>query len=528
MSDLNFTLTVPPNISLSTAGSASVPGDWTNCLKRWFIPGFASAQDKKVTEYFTEKFKEFIHSETPIDRERIKSDLDLAEQHIATSRQSTKAEIARLEHYTLVVRDRLKLFAPSQSRHALMDRCRSGNQAALARWLKCGFSEEIFWAHPDLVDFIFQAHLHRHINHPYYKHTITMQHRIARREGQITTVKEPHLLFNGQRMAWSEIRKKIFIDNQARLYTKENGQKKRWTYLENGFTELKDDHFAAPQRLRKLDRAPVLSQIQIVTTHAHPGDWNIVDRVLEGTRHSFIRIIPGAGFSQRHPEMRMEDGSVYSIGWGTNWRDFDICSPLSTLKGRWYCPDDWEFLPQDHCVTTKEVADAKVLKLMEIIRRRSREERPFHFITANCCGNTAEVLNEAGIIDLDTKNHMARLKYEFFIPKFIRIHLDKILFKVDRSTPQFITDAFQRLGAFLYSIVFAPIFSLLGAWRTKISFEEEDEGRNDMRVTASNRIKALFSNVFDLFRPSKMEFDMTKNIYKWQRKQPETIYEKRD
>ena len=169
---------------------------------------------------------------------------------------------------------------------------------------------------------------------------------------------------------------------------------------------------------------------------------------------------------------------------------------------------------------------------MEIIRLRSQEERPFHFITPNCCGITAEVLNEAGIIDLDTKNHMAKLSYEFFLPEFARRPLDKIFsFFITQITPQCICNAIEGVGAFLYSVAFAPIFSLFGAWRTKISFEDEEgesSQQNMMNAKAANRIKALFSNVYDLFRPSKMEFDMTKNIYKWQQRQPGTIYEKRN
>jgi hypothetical protein len=182
--------------------------DCTNSLKRWFIPGFASAQDKKVSEYFTEQLKNVVYSESSLDLEKIKSDLSLAEEHIASHR------CARLEHYTLAVRDRLNLFSPSRSRQELLEKCRSDNQSLLSHWFKCGFSEETFWTHPDLVDFIFKTHLHRHITHPYYNHTIAMQWWITRRGGQVTAVKEPHLLFNGRQMPWTEIRKKMHIDGE--------------------------------------------------------------------------------------------------------------------------------------------------------------------------------------------------------------------------------------------------------------------------------------------------------------------------
>jgi hypothetical protein len=397
--------------------------------------------------------------------------------------------------------------------------------ALLSRWEKAGFSEEIFRVAPDLVDFIFQAHLHRHINHPYYQHKITMEPC-----GQFSTVKEPHLMFNGVKTPWSEIRKKISVDSHGQLYSKENGEARRWTYLENGFVPVNNDHFASLQRLRKLDGAPANCQVQIVTTHAHKQDWNLLDRLLKGTRHSFIRIIPGEGFSQRHPGVGLEPGSVYSFGWGTFWGMFDLFSPLSTFRGKWYSPDPWEFRNQDHCVTTLAMTDDQTIKLIEAIRRRSNDELPFNFVTANCCGTTADLLSEAGIIDLPTKTHLAKLKYEFFVPECMRAPLNKIASFVEWITPECMTAAMKKIGAVFYSIALAPIFTLLGAWRTKITFEEEEglSRREELRAKASNRIKALFSNIFDFFRPSKMEFDLTKNIYQWQLQQPGTIFERRD
>jgi hypothetical protein len=560
--NLDFTITYPPHFNISSESvshivsapsvHSSMPTelpdridvdkngliaqDWTNDLKRFFIPGFASSQDKRVNEYFIGSFKKILEKEGHVETENVKAMLSLAERHIGRHQgwfpwELPSSDISRLEHYTLVVRQRLNTFDPLQSEQALIDKCRSDNKVVLSRWIKAGFSEEAFWNQPDLVDFIFRTHLHRNITHPYFKHTIAMQNCLTCRNGQLTVVREPHLIFNGRPTPWSEIRKKIHVDRESRLYSRENGVKKRWTYLENGFTQLNDDNFAHPQRLRKLDNAPVNCKIQVITTHAHKEDWNLVDRILEGSRHSFFRVIPGEGFSVRHPEMGLEQGSVYSFGWGTIWRDFNIFSPLSTLKGRWYSPDDWEFLKQDHCVTTLDVTDAQVIKLMEVIRRRSKDELPFHFITANCCGITAEVLSEAGILDVCTKNHMARLGYEFLVPKSIRTPLDKVASFADSITPKFVSKALRGVGAFFYSLVFVPIFTLLGAWRTNISFEDEEGNpsyQNRIRARASNRIKALFSNVFDLFNPNKMEFDMTKNIYKWQQQQPGTIFEKRD
>lgn len=523
---------LPPQLYADKHGLKE--GDWTIALKRFLIPGFASAQDKKVSEYFINQLKNSLNDESLNNKQKVKSMLSLAEQYIARRQgwfpwETVSPDISRLEHYALSAHERLEESEPTQIEERLKRKYRSDNQDLLSRWTQAGFSEDAFWGNPDLVDFIFRTHLHRHINHPYFKHSITMQNCLVRKDGNVTVVKEPHLMLNAVPTPWSEIRKKIFLDRESRLYSKENGERKRWTYLEKGLTKLNDDHFAHPQALRKLDQAPQSCKIQIVTTHAHKEDWCLADRVLEGTRHSFFRIIPGQDFSVRHPEMHLEQGNVYSFGWGTIWRDFNIFSPLSTLKGRWYSPDDWEFLKQDQCVTTIDVTDEQIIKLMGVIRKRSKEELPFHFITANCCGITAQVLHEAGIVDLVTKEHMARVKYEFLVPKAIRTPLDKIGSFTYGNAPEFVRNAFENVAGFFYSLVFAPLFSLFGAWRTTISYENEDVTfQENIKAKASNRIKALFSNIFDLFRPSKMEFDMTKNIYNWQQQQSGTVYEKHD
>lgn len=525
--------TLPKNIYVEK--NNLVAGDWINDLKRCFIPSYAASQDQKVSEFFISYFNKFFKSESVTDKERFKAVISLADQHIVRSKGcfslgGASTDISRLEHYILAVRDRLNIFDPQQSRQDLVENCRANNNVLIDRWNKLGFSEEAFWSSPDLVDFVFKCHLHRHITHPYYRHTISMQQCLTKREGQVALVKEPHLLLSGRQTSWSEIRKKIHIDSDSRLYSKENGQRTRWIYLDQGLTQMNDDNFEQPQRLRKLDSAPMRSQVQVITTHAHKQDWVLIDRLLKGTRHSFFRIIPGEGFSERHPEARLTSGEVYSFGWGTIWRDFSFFSPLSTLQGRWFSPDDFEFLKQDQCVTPIDVTDEQIIKLMEIIQRRSKEERPFHFITANCCGITAEVLNQASILDLCTKNNMSYLGYKLFIPKSLRYYIDQIAGGLRCVTPDIVAKGIQHVAAFVQSALFAPIFTLLGAWRSTISYEDEEEG-NDIAhqnmVRASNRAKALFSNVFDLFRPSKMEFDLTKNIYKWQKKRPGTYLETR-
>lgn len=513
----------------------NISHDWKSQILRFFLPCYAAAEDKKISDYFIGFFQTLLGNEISLhNKQKIETMLSSAEQHISQGKGwffSQSQDKCRLERYTLAARQRLNLFESHRSYGLLKEKCRMDNLALLGKWKKLGFDEHAFWSCPDLVDFVFKSHLHRHINHPYYKHTIQMSFVIVPKEGKVCIEKQPHILMNGRWTPWSEICKKIKIDSGSRLYSDEDGHKKYWMYLDQGLTQWDNYNFNQPHRLCKLDRPPFSSRVEIITTHAHKEDWTLADRLLKGTRHSFFRIVPSDGFSARYPNAPLQDGSVYSFGWGTRWRDFPWLVPLSTIQGKWISPDNFDFLKEDLCVTPIEVTDDKIVSLYETVKKRSQEENPYHIITANCSGLTVEALKEAGIINLSAKDHMAAMWYQFLLPRQARRSLDKIAELIIWMAPKILIDGAKNLFNLIYSIVFAPIFSLLGAWRTQITYENETGDlldRNTIRARTANRIKALFSNVFDLFRPSKMEFDLTKNIYKWQKKQSRTYFENRD
>jgi hypothetical protein len=512
-----------------------VVGDWKNFLLRFFVPSIASAQDAKVSDYFISYFSEFLfQKEIPQDAQKVKSMLSLAEQHVVRGRNwvwGQTLDTCQLERYTLAARQRLGYFEPERTQQSLRDKCRFDHRTLFDKWTKLGFDEEAFWGAPDLVNFVFRSHLNRHLAHPYYKHTIRMLPTPVRRGEQLVMERQPHLLMNGHQTSWLDIQKRVKIDENDKLYSLENGQKKYWTYLEKGLTQWDVNRFDHPCPLRQLDAPPLRSRVEVVTTHAHKEDWNLADRLLKGSRHSFFRIVPGAGFSTRHPEAGLEEGAVYSLGWGAKWRDFSIFKPLSTLRGRWFCPDAFEFLKEDQWITPIDITDDQVLHLFEIVKRRNQEEHPFHIITSNCCGVTADILKEAGIMSFCTKDHMATMWYKFFMPKWMRRHIDRGWAWAERTTPVFVVSRLHTFSALVYSALLMPLFSLLGAWRTTLSFEDEDGSSHDvslMRARASNRVKALFSNIFDVFSPRKMEFDLTKNIYRQQKRMEQTYFERHE
>lgn len=501
-------------------------GGWTDNLFRYLIPGYASDQDQKVSNFFIDYFKDlYVHIDA-FDEAKAQRMLDLATLHCANSRQS--ADLGRLEHYIWASQEKLGLFQNSETRQKAFEQCYASNIKLFERWKGQKFDAEIFWKNPDLVDFIFHSHLHRYINHPYNQHGIANGITQTYCNGRVSWQQEPYLLVNGRQMGWSEIRKKIHIDQAERLYSLQAGEKKYWMYFEEGLTQYDRHHFSAPRPIRQLPCAPKNNQVEIVTTHAHKDDQYFFDRLLKGARHSFLRIIPGEGFSARHPESVMHDGAVYSIGWGIRWLDASFFRPLQTVPGKWFCPDPWEYLKTDLYATPLNATDEQIIQLMQAIQARSQDDYPFNIITGNCCGNTANILRQQGIVDLDTKEHIGLMFYKFIVPKCIRKPINQVASFLGEYTPEPILKSVYIMNDFLQTCLFAPLFSLLGAWRATISYEDEETASNLALTQASNQIKALYSNVYDLFNADKMSFDMTKSVYKWQKKQPSTYFEPRD
>lgn len=513
-----------------------VIGGWCEKLIRFIVPAYASCQDKKVSALFLDTLHSYSNKNLNSEgKGRLESILSLAEQHLISQQggwwSGISAEASRLEHYTLAARKRLnRSDFTAASEAALKEKCRLDNKVLFEKWNQLGFEEDAFWSSPDLVDFIFKNHLHRRMVYPFYRHTICSEWTPSFRNGEREWIREPHLLVDGVSTPWSQISNKLHVDVEQRFYSEEMGQKKYWEYLDQGFTQHDKKDIRDPRYLYKLREIPERSQVVVVTTHAHPAEQFFGDRILKGTRHAFLRLIPGRDFLTRHPEWNLVDGGVYSYGWGTHWRDFSFTFPLTTLTGTWNNPDNWEFLKEDLCCTPIEVTDAKLIAVFESIKKRMSEEKEFHFITANCSGIVAQILEEAGVIELSTKYHMAYMWYKFLVPKCIRRPLSKIGSALNWLIAPPILNGLKIFGSLIYSLLFIPIFSVLGAWRKKVHYEDESTAQSSLAfVRASNRIKALFSNVFDLLDPNKMTFDLTRNIYKkWQQKQPQTYFERHE
>jgi hypothetical protein len=498
----------------------SRPG-WTNALQRLFIPYYASSQDRKVSAFFMEFFKEyFARGEGFADRNRVERMLTLAEQHIARGKgwfSGQSPETSRLECYTLAARDRVQLFNPHEPREKLLGRCRLDNAKSLADWKKRGFAEEIFWRSPDLVDFVARAHLHRFILHADYRHTIQMQPVIARIDGRVGMVWEPLLMKNGQMVPWGTLSSELSLDEDERICSiGADGKKTHWIYLEKGLTQKDRHDFSALCPFKTPAQAPAVNQVQIVTSHFPRSRWGLMHHMTKGNVHTHFRIIPRAGFSAAHPGSGLQQGGVYSIGYAARWNDVNMQQPVRMIPGRLFNPDSTEFFKEDLLVTTLDnITDAQLLSVVNVVKKHAQELRPFNIVTHNCCTETTAILKEAGVIDLNSGVRIDRALYKLCAPRILKKVVKTVGRPLAKVAPEWLCHTVSFAGFAVVMLAISPLLLLLGAGRV-VPPRPGD--------TRKEKLSPMMSGITDLFNTSKFVVNMTQQVSKWQKKQPNTVY----
>jgi hypothetical protein len=509
-----------------------VKGDWKNSLLRFFLPWRASVQDMKVSQYFVNCFTRFLAQEKPLQNvERTKSMLFLCEQFVARSKGcffSSSYDVPRLERYTLIVREKLNLFESQKFRRELMQTCRLDNQALICKWKNLGFPEEAFWRFPDFVDFIFESHLHRSICHADYKHAIQMipvipraGYTTQRNPQTLRCSSEPHLMMNGRMTPWSHLARTISIDEEKRLFSKgKEGKKLYWLYNERGLVQKDRHDFDTLLPFKTLTKAPDSCQVQIVTSHYPKEKWQPYHHLTKGNVHTHFRLIPRKGFSMDHPNSELEDGKVYSIGYGAKWVDVAHYQPLKTIPGCFYNPDSTEFFKEDLMITTiDKLTDEQLLKVVEETKKRAKQLRPFNIVTSNCCTEATEILKRAGVIDLKSEIRGDLFLYKTFVPKLIRKKMRGLSEQLLKFIPAKVANALTDLAFVPFSLLLSPIFLLLGACNIK---------RPDPDDKRQGELTPMFSKIANIFHLGTYKVSMTARVSKWQKKQPHTIYKKCD
>lgn len=499
---------------------------WTSFC-RAFIPAYASNCDAKITQAFQRTLEDILSGQKRAsDDEQMGILLSRMDEHIerVTGERSVHVlppkDIIKLERYMLGVRHKTGIFRRDQSPHELRTLVHAHSKSLYDKWVKRQqYPEEAFFQAPDLIDFVFHSHLHRHISYPAYG-GVNKGHTVGWNKDGAT------LLVDGRTTQWSAMQRNFAVDKESeRIYSVDSTTGKRvfWCYLEKGLVPH-DVKKATPIPLRTLpqDQIPKSCQLQIVTTHDSPEKWNCVDRFLKGARHTFFRVIFREKFNERQDAGTYRPGEVYSWGWRPFWKDFNPLLPLESYQGYMQCPDNDEFLPQNFYETTLDITDEQALNLMSAAKNYKGR---FNFVTNNCAGTTAQLLRDTGIIEIPTGSFMTTMWYQFLVPKYIRNIFDGIAGFFQRNTPDWLQTIAVRIGRFISAIFFAPIFLLFGAWRTNIT-DEALKHEDGLDEKPSKSIRALFNNIWDVFNPKSMTYDLTKNIYKWQKKQASTVFVK--
>lgn len=533
---LQLPAALPANSSLMVKNGALIEADQgiLSSIQRSLIPGYARSEEEKVTSYFLKFFTQVIKDKREVPAAQLKNIICMAEQHLASRTsfrkslelsESTK-KMSRLEHYLFAARSRLKYFDSDQQKEGYRQKVLSHQNELFNKWDDLGFEakpddKEIFYAHPDLVEYVFKNHLHRHIRHHDYQHHITQLPLIKRREGIWVAEQEPFLKMNNQLTPWSKIRGRLKVrDKDMQLSSIEDGGRKQfWSYLNEGFVPHDQNDMEHLRPFKKLQQAPLTSRVELITTHAPANKRTFFDRVLGGARHTAFRIVIGRDFQTAHPELPYKAGEVYSFGWGGRFADISSLQPLRTVAGRMYSPDCYEFFAEDLFLTELDLPVEKVNRLFQVIRNKGSEDGVFLHVNNNCCTHATAILREAEVIDIPVQDHMMKLWYQLLIPQWIRDQIDPAAEIIQKYSPAFVIEMVKNLGLFFYSLIWAPIFLLFGAARTKIQYENESGSLQDLDEVAlrvRNRSKALFASLYDLFDPAKMTFDLTHNVWKWQ------------
>ncbi len=444
---------LPPHLSLEGKALVSAPSDSPD-----------EKEKKEVTTYFLRFFQENFRKERPVSLQALK----LTDQYLirmgVEGKEPISKELASLERYSLAAHLRLQ---DLKSVAALKKRCSEHDlQHFHSRWVcyqvEQGGTDNLFFQEPDLVDFVFETHLHRYIRYPSYDH-----HIIQSEDGRAS------LLHDGEYKSWPHI--KLLLEKNRREFIDLKGSP---SYGLEGLT--------AKSKLRclnKLQNPPEKSQLQIVVA-MQTSDYNCLQRPCLGGDHSFARLILGK-------EMKDLAGEVYSFGFLP--KDPTHFTLLNSIEGGFYAPDFVEFSKHPLRVGTCDLLPGQGEKLFEALKTQEQSPLVFNALHDNCHGNLISFLHAQGLLrDLDVLEPLSAVVYRTFLPECVQLALNFLFSYV----PECLQKIYRLTLDFFTSLI---ILSPLGAWM------KED------RAT-----QAVFENFSDLIDPKKAYVSTAAKIIEWQ------------
>ena len=474
-------------------------------------------------------FKQYDRAITHIDKVRVFEKLDDILQKWQ-DKSTVPACIRTLEKTALAYRLRFPRKLPGNACQIekLKKNIQKHDAVSFKRWaVKSGLNDRIYFKYPDFADFILSAHIHK--SFVYFGEDKIKNH------GQVG------LFVEGKFTPWEALSKRFFIE-EGKIYSKETEGKKRWIYVAEGLVCHDPLNWKTPVALMKLKTPPGKYLFQVVTSHIKPENQNITDRVFEGARHTWFRIIT--------PE-----GSVYSFGMAFDPQEFNVLQPLSSVKGRIACPDAYEGCAEKRIETTFPIEKEHVLNIGEIIKRYNLDENVrFNFIKGNCAGFTQEVLRASGVGTIPkTTMTVSQILWKFFLPKHVRKIIKSLWAHTFACiTPEFLAKGFSSLVNLVNSLILLPLTTLLGGWFLRAKKGVAPQAIEDAFPSESKRVAdrnasleenyflsvfkqngwnqevdhlvrplvgRLYNRLGDVFNPNTLTIEMTSRIAKWQLKQ---------
>ena len=516
-----------------TIGPYCYSSSFFSCITACFFPFGNKGLQQEVSQLFKkiEGFKRPNWRITHTDKVRVFEKVDAILQKWK-DKSKVPAFIRTLEKTALAYRLRFPRQLPGNTSHIekLKKNIEKHDAASFKRWaIKCGLDPKIYFKHPDFADFILSAHIQKFFEY-FGEHKI-------KNHGQVG------LLVEGEFTPWEAISKRFFIE-EGKIYSTETGEKKRWIYIGEGLVCYDPLNWKTPIPLMKLKEPPGKYLFQVVTSHVKPENQDLSDRVLQGARHTWFRIIT-------------PDGNVYSFGMAFDPREFNVLQPLSSVKGRIACPDAYEASAEKRIETTFPIEKENALNIGEIIKKYNRDENlQFNFIKGNCAGFTQEVLTASGIGGIPkTKMTVSQILWKFIVPKPVRKIIKSIwAHTLACITPTFLSKGFSTLINLVNSLILFPLTTLLGGWfqvskkrglpqvmQNTPPFTAEPERvadrnsslvqdffialfkQNGWNEEADRLVRPLAGRLYnhfgDVFNPNTLTIEMTGRIAKWQLKQ---------
>ena len=489
-------------MSISGSGLFDISSAYS--AKNWFKrfverthPTQRRELDHKIANYIQKRLDDLLADQ------RLSHDYPIRDQLYISTRQFLKKwsasksipdPIQRLERRLFLAQKRMpQPNFQEKELSVLRKQIQSHDTEQFQKWVeKYNLPEEVFYAHPEFVQFVMDTHLHRHFKE--------FQHKIFSING------DPWILVEGTLHPWRDVQKRFFVED-GMIYSLEEGEKKRWVYLDRGLIKHDPIHWSDFTPLKKLDRAPGQYQIQIVTAHVNQQQRTCIDRAFQGVRHSWIRLITPEGY-------------VYSFGRRPKVDVFHLHQPIAGMEGFIETPDIYEFRADHKMITTLPISDSAAERVLHMVREEKR--MGYHAITGNCCSFVMRALEESGINRPDSNAHVFDVLYEWIVPQGIR----KILGYIpNKFLPAKLSDFLSRFKNAVIQVMIIPLVSFLGGWTAPPDNPPLAGEPISTWKTYQRKGRAIFRSFQDLINPDRLTVSMPHKLADWQKKQGDkTIY----